>query len=64
MVFHLNLSQWDADADGSTDRHEGWNSYVDVVMHQLGDMGKRGNFGFDPTLLKNEILSQRLLELN
>ena len=36
MDLNSNLSQWDAaddhnhaDADGSTDRHEGWNSYVD-----------------------------------
>ena len=32
-------------------------SYYYAVMRQLGDMGKRGNFDFVPTLLKNEILS-------
>ena len=30
-------------------------SYYYAVMHQLGDMGKMGNFDFVPTLLKNEI---------
>ena len=38
MDLNSNLSQWDAaddaDADGSTDGHEGWNSYVDVCKEQ------------------------------
>ena len=38
MVLNQNLPQCDADdhtdddANGSTDGHEGWNSYVDLVI--------------------------------
>ena len=29
-------------------------------MHQLGDVGERENFDFDPTFLKNEIPSMNI----
>ena len=39
MDLNSNLSQWDAadaaDADGRTDGHEGWNSYVDMSLKKF-----------------------------